>query len=208
MNKYNTKQQELILNYLKPVSYTHLDVYKRQSLFGFDTNHLVTNALPGEPKYANGVAVFIANPSKTKDLINTMFLQVVDNTEKTAEGSDTDTNTTSTNTTKSTTSTTSTTLKPKSSISLQLINGTAVSYTHLETGLDFAISIDEAKEMLKENKSEYKIKLKTLYPSVTTDSITAEAFPDLIASFSTSFASSNANRDVYKRQVCIHNGIS
>ena len=94
------------------------------SLFGFNTNNLVTNALPGEPKYANGVAVFIASQSKTKDLINTMFLQVVDNTEKTAEGSDTDTNTTSTNTTKSTTSTTSTTLKPKSSISLQLINGT------------------------------------------------------------------------------------
>ena len=88
------------------------------SLFGFDTSHLVTNALPGEPKYANGVAVFIASQSKTKDLINTMFLQVVDNTEKTTEGTDTDTNTTST------TSTTSTTLKPKSSISLQLINGT------------------------------------------------------------------------------------
>ena len=53
-----------------------------------------------------------------------MFLQVVDNTERTTEGADTDTNTTSTNTTKSTTSTTPTTLKPKSSISLQLINGT------------------------------------------------------------------------------------
>ena len=75
-------------------------------------------------KYANGVAVFIANPSKTKDLINTMFLKVVDNTEKTTDGADTDTNTISTNTTKSTTSTTPTTLKPKSSISLQLINGT------------------------------------------------------------------------------------
>ena len=94
------------------------------SLFGFDTNNLVTNALPGEPKYANGVAVFIASQSKTKELINKMFLQVVDNTEKTTEGADTDTNTTSTNTTKSTTSTTPTTLKPKSSISLQLINGT------------------------------------------------------------------------------------
>jgi len=90
----------------------------------FNTNNLVTNALPGEPKYANGVAVFIASQSKTKDLINTMFLQVVDNTEKTTEGTDTDNNTTSTNTTKSTTSTTPTTLKPKSSISLQLINGT------------------------------------------------------------------------------------
>ena len=66
--------------------------------------------------------------------------------------------------------------------------------TSSETGLDFAISLNEAKEMLKENKPEYKIKLKTLYPAVTTDSITAEAFPDLIASFSTSFASSNTNR--------------
>lgn len=94
------------------------------SLFGFNTNNLVTNALPGEAKYANGVAVFIASQSKTKDLVNTMFLQVVDNTEKTTEGADIDTNTTSINTTKSTTSTTPTTLKPKSSISLQLINGT------------------------------------------------------------------------------------
>ena len=94
------------------------------SLFGFDTNNLVTNALPGEPKYANGVAVFIASQSKTKELINKMFLQVVDNTEKTEDGTDTSTNSTSTNTTKSTTTTISITLKPKSSISLQLINGT------------------------------------------------------------------------------------
>ena len=80
------------------------------SLFGFNTNNLVTNALPGEAKYANGVAVFIANPIKTKELINTMFLQVVNNTEQNEEKTDTYTNTT--------------TLKPKSSISLQLINAT------------------------------------------------------------------------------------
>ena len=72
------------------------------SLFGFNTNNLVTNALPGEAKYANGVAVFIANPIKTKELINTMFLQVVKNEITTS----------------------STTLKLKSSISLQLINAT------------------------------------------------------------------------------------
>ena len=89
------------------------------SLFGFNTNNLVTNALPGEAKYANGVAVFIANPIKTKELINTMFLQVVNNTEQNEETTDTDTNTT-----KNSTTTSSTTLKPKSSISLQLINGT------------------------------------------------------------------------------------
>ena len=64
------------------------------SLFGFNTNNLVTNALPGEAKYANGVAVFIANPIKTKELINTMFLQIVNNTEQNEETTDTDTNTT------------------------------------------------------------------------------------------------------------------
>lgn len=93
------------------------------SLFGFNTNNLVTNALPGEAKYANGVAVFIANPIKTKELINTMFLQVVNNTEQNEETTDTDTNTTK-NSTKNEITTSSTTLKPKSSISLQLINGT------------------------------------------------------------------------------------
>lgn len=93
------------------------------SLFGFNTNNLVTNALPGEAKYANGVAVFIANPIKTKELINTMFLQIVNNTEQNEETTDTDTNTTK-NSTKNEIATSSTTLKPKSSISLQLINGT------------------------------------------------------------------------------------
>ena len=93
------------------------------SLFGFNTNNLVTNALPGEAKYANGVAVFIANPIKTKELINTMFLQVVNNTEQTEETTDTYTNTTE-NSTKNEITTSSTTLKPKSSISLQLINAT------------------------------------------------------------------------------------
>ena len=93
------------------------------SLFGFNTNNLVTNALPGEAKYANGVAVFIANPIKTKELINTMFLQVVNNTEQNEEKTDTYTNTTK-NSTKNEITTSSTTLKPKSSISLQLINAT------------------------------------------------------------------------------------
>ena len=93
------------------------------SLFGFNTNNLVTNALPGEAKYANGVAVFIANPIKTKELINTVFLQVVNNTEQNEETTDTYTNTTK-NSTKNEITTSSTTLKPKSSISLQLINAT------------------------------------------------------------------------------------
>ena len=62
------------------------------------------------------------------------------------------------------------------------------------TGLDFAISLDEAKKMLEENKDTYTIKLKVLYPKVSTDDIGQEAFPDLLSSYSTNFASSSSNR--------------
>ena len=66
--------------------------------------------------------------------------------------------------------------------------------TASSNGIDFAISIDEAKAMLKMKKSEYTIPLKVIYPSVTTDSIGAEAFPDLLSSYTTSYATSNSNR--------------
>lgn len=66
--------------------------------------------------------------------------------------------------------------------------------TASSTGLDFAISIDEAKERIQEEKENYDIPLKVLYPSVSTDDIGIEAFPDLIASYSTSYATSSANR--------------
>ena len=62
------------------------------------------------------------------------------------------------------------------------------------TGLDFKISIDEAKALLNTPSETYTIPLKTLYPKVSTNDIGMEAFPDLLASFSTSYASSNANR--------------
>ena len=62
------------------------------------------------------------------------------------------------------------------------------------TGLDFNISVDEAKAMLNTPSESYTIPLKTLYPNVSTDDIGTEAFPDRLASFSTSYASSNANR--------------
>lgn len=61
-------------------------------------------------------------------------------------------------------------------------------------GLDFSISIDEAKEMLKDDKEQYTIPLKTLYPNVFTNDIGMEAFPDLLSEFSTSFVSSNQGR--------------
>lgn len=61
-------------------------------------------------------------------------------------------------------------------------------------GLDFSISIDEAKEMLKDDKEQYTIPLKILYPKVFTNDIGMEAFPDLLSEFSTSFVSSNQGR--------------
>lgn len=63
-----------------------------------------------------------------------------------------------------------------------------------ENGLDFAISLEEAKNLLKENKSEYSIPLKILYPKVTTNMIGTEAFPDLLSEFSTKYYPSNKNR--------------
>ena len=61
-------------------------------------------------------------------------------------------------------------------------------------GLDFNISVDEAKQMVATPQDTYTIPLKTLYPSVTTNEIGREAFPDLLATYSTSYATSNANR--------------
>lgn len=63
-----------------------------------------------------------------------------------------------------------------------------------ENGLDFSISLDEAKNLLNEQKDEYIIPLKVLYPNVTTNMIGNEAFPDLLSEFSTKYAASNRNR--------------
>ena len=63
-----------------------------------------------------------------------------------------------------------------------------------ENGMDFAISLDDAKNLLQEQKDEYVIPLKVLYPSVTTNMIGTEAFPDLLSEFSTKYAASNKNR--------------
>lgn len=62
------------------------------------------------------------------------------------------------------------------------------------TGIDFAVTIDEAKKLLQEADTECTIPLKVLYPNVTTNMIGQEAFPDLLATFSTKYATSNKNR--------------
>ena len=64
-----------------------------------------------------------------------------------------------------------------------------------ENGLDFDVSIDEAKNILGDQSAEeYTIPLKTLYPSVTTNMIGTEAFPDLLSGYSTRYATSNRDR--------------
>lgn len=62
-----------------------------------------------------------------------------------------------------------------------------------ENGVDFSISLADAKALLDQQQDEYHIPLKILYPNVTTDKLGDEAFPNELSSFSTKY-SSNANR--------------
>lgn len=62
-------------------------------------------------------------------------------------------------------------------------------------GIDFKISVEEAEELLKEDKEEYTIPLKITKPKKTTNNLGEEAFPDLLATFSTRFDGSNYNRN-------------
>lgn len=63
-----------------------------------------------------------------------------------------------------------------------------------ENGLDFAISLEDAKSLLNEDKDEYIIPLKVTYPNVTTSMLGIEAFPDLLSEFSTKYAVTNKDR--------------
>ena len=66
-------------------------------------------------------------------------------------------------------------------------------YPHVD-GIDFAITIDEAKQLIKEEKESYTIPLKITSPTVTTNQIGKEAFPDLLATYSTTYNTGNVNR--------------
>lgn len=66
-------------------------------------------------------------------------------------------------------------------------------YPHVD-GVDFRISMDEAKNLLLEDKESYTIPLKITVPSVTINNIGSEAFPDLLATYSSSFSAKNVNR--------------
>lgn len=62
------------------------------------------------------------------------------------------------------------------------------------TGLDFNISIEDAKNMIATYQEQYIIPLKILYPEVSTNDIGMEAFPDLLSEFTTNFSSSSYSR--------------
>lgn len=66
-------------------------------------------------------------------------------------------------------------------------------YPH-ENGVDFEVSIEEAKKILNSEEQEIVIPLKISKPKVTTSQIGSEAFPDLLATYSTTFATSNTHR--------------
>ncbi len=70
---------------------------------------------------------------------------------------------------------------------------TSTLTTHTN-GVDFKISVDEAKELLKQEKEEYIIPLKITKPEITTEQFGEEAFPEVLGSFSTRYDASNINR--------------
>ena len=61
-------------------------------------------------------------------------------------------------------------------------------------GVDFAISIEEAKEMLKNDQEEYTIPLKYTVADITVTDLGEEAFPNILGDFSTLYDPSNKNR--------------
>ena len=63
-----------------------------------------------------------------------------------------------------------------------------------KNGIDFDISIEDAKKLLNESEKECTIPLKVLYPNITTNMIGSEAFPDQLSSFSTNYSAQNVNR--------------
>lgn len=63
-----------------------------------------------------------------------------------------------------------------------------------EDGVDFAITLEEARQIIAEDKEEYEIPLKFTTPAITTNQIGTEAFPHLLSSFSTRYDAGNVNR--------------
>ena len=61
-------------------------------------------------------------------------------------------------------------------------------------GVDFKVTMEEAKELLKEDKEEYIIPLKITIANKTLNDLGEEAFPTQLGTYSTKFNVSNTNR--------------
>lgn len=64
-----------------------------------------------------------------------------------------------------------------------------------ENGIEIAISLEEAKEIINEEKEEYIIPLNILKPSITVASLGEQAFSNRLATFTTNYDASNENRN-------------
>ena len=72
---------------------------------------------------------------------------------------------------------------------------TGKTEVHTEVnGVDFAITIEEAEEILAENKDEYVIPLNITVPENTLEDLGEEAFPDELGTYTTRYDPSNKNR--------------
>lgn len=61
-------------------------------------------------------------------------------------------------------------------------------------GVDFNMSMEEAKALVNNEQEEIVIPLKKTVPKITTNNIGTEAFPDLLASYSTTFSTKVTGR--------------
>lgn len=72
---------------------------------------------------------------------------------------------------------------------------TGKTEVHTEVnGVDFAISMEEAEEILSEDKDEYTIPLEIKIPENTLEDLGEEAFPDELGTYTTRYDPSNKNR--------------
>lgn len=79
------------------------------------------------------------------------------------------------------------------SVSKNSETGKTEVHTHVN-GVDFAISMEEAEEIIAEDKEEYTIPLKITVPDKTIADLGEEAFPDELATYTTRYDPSNRNR--------------
>ena len=66
-------------------------------------------------------------------------------------------------------------------------------HTHVN-GVDFAVSMEEAQEIVSQDKDEYVIPLKITVPDKTLSDLGEEAFPDELGTYTTRYDPTNKNR--------------